>query len=417
MKQINTSVSMIDRFDQFTILFDILISIVGALIVNRLIPILKDKFIRAQLWGYDFNKINSRKVKIAESQGVIAAGIFLILMFIMIAIVFSEHLHPQSDFPHNKFIEYLAALLSICCMVLLGFADDVLDLRWSVKLLLPLVASLPLLLVYFANYHSTTIILPKPVRPFLGHQWNLGILYYVYMSMVAVFCTNAINILAGVNGLEVGQSIVIASSILLFNFIEMQGSCSEEHLFSLYFMIPFIACTFPILLRNWCPAEIFVGDTFCYFAGMTFAVVGIIGHFSKTMLLFFIPQIINFLLSIPQLFHFIPCPRHRLPRLNIDLNKLNPSEIEFKKKDLKPLGWLMLRFFSAMKFIKYREYKMSDNEIMIATTNFTIINTVLCWSGPLYEGTLTQILIVIQIVFGSLLPFFIRYYLVKFFYD
>lgn len=73
-----------------------------------------------------------------------------------------------------QFVEYLAALLSICCMVLLGFADDVLDLRWSVKLLLPLIASLPLLLVYFANYHSTTIILPKPVRPYLGQQWNLG---------------------------------------------------------------------------------------------------------------------------------------------------------------------------------------------------------------------------------------------------
>ena len=37
-----------------------------------------------------------------ESQGVIAAGIFLILMFIMIAIVFSEHLHPQSDFLGKK---------------------------------------------------------------------------------------------------------------------------------------------------------------------------------------------------------------------------------------------------------------------------------------------------------------------------
>lgn len=59
-------------------------------------------------------------------------------------------------------------------MVLLGFADDVLDLRWSVKLLLPLIASLPLLLVYFANFHSTTIILPKPVRVILGQQWNLG---------------------------------------------------------------------------------------------------------------------------------------------------------------------------------------------------------------------------------------------------
>lgn len=136
-------------------------------------------------------------------------------------------------------------------MVLLGFADDVLDLRWSVKLFLPSIASLPLLLVYFANYHSTTVILPIPVRPWLGHQLNLGILYYIYMSMVAVFCTNAINILAGVNGLEVGQSIVIAISILIFNFIELQGSCFEEHLFSLYFMIPFIACTIPILLRNW----------------------------------------------------------------------------------------------------------------------------------------------------------------------
>ncbi len=52
---------------------------------------------------------------------------------------------------------------------------------------------------------------------------DIGILYYIYMSMVSVFCTNAINILAGVNGLEVGQSIVIAVSILIFNLIELQG--------------------------------------------------------------------------------------------------------------------------------------------------------------------------------------------------
>lgn len=62
------------------------------------------------------------------------------------------------------------------------------------------------------------------------------------------------------------------------------------------------------------PAKVFVGDTFCYFSGMSFAVVAILGHFSKTMLLFFIPQVINFLYSVPQLFKFIPCPRHRLPR-------------------------------------------------------------------------------------------------------
>ncbi len=63
MKEFEETISIIDRFDIFTIVFDFLISIVGGFIVNRLIGILKDKFIRAQLWGYDLNKKNSRQVK------------------------------------------------------------------------------------------------------------------------------------------------------------------------------------------------------------------------------------------------------------------------------------------------------------------------------------------------------------------
>ena len=63
------------------------------------------------------------------------------------------------------------------------------------------------------------------------------------------------------------------------------------------------------------PARVFPGDTLCYVTGMAFAVVGIQAHFSKTLLLFFMPQIFNFLLSCPQLFGLVPCPRHRVPRL------------------------------------------------------------------------------------------------------
>lgn len=37
--------------------------------------------------------------------------------------------------------------------------------------------------------------------------------------MLAVFCTNAINIYAGINGLEVGQSIVIGCFIAIHNAI------------------------------------------------------------------------------------------------------------------------------------------------------------------------------------------------------
>lgn len=115
------------------------------------------------------------------------------------------------------------------------------------------------------------------------------------------------------------------------------------------------------------PSQVFVGDTFCYLSGMTFAVVGIIGRFSKTTLLFFIPQIINFLYSIPQLFHLVSCPRHRLPkwvpeiknnyvkkfyrdlliaydfirRYNEKMDKLEPSRTVFYKSDLSTLGMIV----------------------------------------------------------------------------
>ena len=63
------------------------------------------------------------------------------------------------------------------------------------------------------------------------------------------------------------------------------------------------------------PARASAGDILCYVTGMTFSVnVGIQDHFSKTRLLFFIPQIFDRVLSCPQPFGFVPCPRHRVPR-------------------------------------------------------------------------------------------------------
>ena len=50
-----------------------------------------------------------------------------------------------------------------------------------------------------------------------------GILYYLYMGMLAVFATNAINIVAGINGIESGQGFVIGLSVLVFNLIELDG--------------------------------------------------------------------------------------------------------------------------------------------------------------------------------------------------
>ncbi len=80
-----------------------------------------------------------------------------------------------------QFTQYICALLSICCMILLGFADDVLDLRWRHKLFLPTIATLPLLMVYLVGGGSTLIVVPKPLVPLLGHDLDLG-MYTVCVS-------------------------------------------------------------------------------------------------------------------------------------------------------------------------------------------------------------------------------------------
>ena len=136
----------------------------------------------------------------------------------------------------------------------------------------------------------------------------------MYMWLFSIFTTNAINIYAGINGLEAGQSFVIAIAVLIHNVVELSGPVGSAHFFSLTVMLPFAATTLALLRWNWYPSRVFVGDTFTTYAGMTFAVVGVLGHFSKTFLLFFIPQILNFLYSVPQLFRIVPCPRHRMPR-------------------------------------------------------------------------------------------------------
>lgn len=143
--------------------------------------------------------------------------------------------------------------------------------------------------------------------------------------------------------------------------------------------------------------RVFVGDTFCYFAGMTFAVMGIHGHFSKTLVFFFIPQIINFLLSCPQLFKVIPCPRHRLPRFDAEIGKLRPSICPCRPDQYK--------LYKAI-------YGVPANEEYFI--NFTLINVVLRVAGPLHERTLCIILLALQAV-CSAAALFIRFYLVHVF--
>ncbi|VWU50660.1 UDP-N-acetylglucosamine--dolichyl-phosphate N-acetylglucosaminephosphotransferase, putative [Hepatocystis sp. ex Piliocolobus tephrosceles] len=316
------------------------------------------------LQGVDLNKIT--KDKVAEPIGLFPSILYFIFSLFYQLLYYNDH---------KILLEYNAGLLSIIFMTFLGFVDDVLELKWRYKVILPLFASLPLVL----SYSGETSIRVFKFLNFIIKQKiiNIGFFYYVYIILLSVFCTNAINIYAGINGLEIGQSIIISFFISIHNLIEIVSNINKQpnqnalilkqHFLSIIFILPFIAINLPTFSYNCYPSKGFVGNTLSYFCGIFLAVVSIFGHFSKTLILFLIPQLLNFFLSLPQLFNFKPCPRHRLPIINKKTNKLNYSD------------------------------------------NFTLINLILYMLGPLSEYHLVIILLLFQFVTCSF-GLFLRYY-------
>lgn len=193
------------------ILISYIIAIISFILTYQFIPIVA-QFTRSKgLSGKDLGKKGTANehIDIPESLGLVCGIVFLI------ATILTQLLIAQDQ--QHKLI-FNSALFSICFMIFLGFIDDVLDLKWRYKLILPTIASLPLLSSYSG---STAVYIPKPLASILmnnngltrigkiiniiatvdtqahGNIVELGYLFLIFMGLLAVFCTNAINILAG----------------------------------------------------------------------------------------------------------------------------------------------------------------------------------------------------------------------------
>jgi len=193
--------------------------------------------------------------------------------------------------------------------------------------------------------------------------------------------------------------LIVGNDMLYLSpFTPYPHPATDSHLFSLYLLLPFIGVSLALLMHNWYPAKVFVGDTYCYFAGMVFAVVAILGHFSKTLILLLIPQAFNFVYSVPQLFHLVPCPRHRLPHFNARTGLLEPSRVQFRKPLRRPIA-------ASLKLL--HRLRMLDVQVdmagqVVSSSNFTLINLWLVWFGPMREDRLTLGLTTAQLAMGAL---------------
>jgi UDP-N-acetylglucosamine--dolichyl-phosphate N-acetylglucosaminephosphotransferase len=253
-----------------------LVAAAGFLVTRWLIPHAAAKMVSRGICGKDLNK---KGTPAGDALVPEAAGLSCGCCFLLCVIAF-ELLHAydigslvgfvasgfqpsqaprlEQTIADSWLVDYNAALATIGFMLFLGFVDDVLDLRWRVKLLLPTFAALPLLVAYSGG---TGVAVPKPLQAWLQlpHYVELGLLYKGYMVALAIFCTNSINILAGVNGLEAGQTFVVACAILVHNLASLAGAPTaataavrDGHLFSAYLMLPLAGTTLALLTFNWC---------------------------------------------------------------------------------------------------------------------------------------------------------------------
>ncbi|KAL6587589.1 hypothetical protein OROMI_000567 [Orobanche minor] len=100
-------------------------------------------------------------------------------------------------------------------------------------------------------------------------------MYKLYVGLLAFFCTNSTDI-CSINGLEVGQSMVIARAMSIGIVVQIGTPLilnTSKHMLS------------PSTLHNLCllfrmyPSSVLVRNAYGYFAGMTMAVAGILSHF------------------------------------------------------------------------------------------------------------------------------------------
>ena len=230
-------------------------------------PRLIRKTLHSRVVGKDMNKPGHPEVPEMGGLAIVAgfvAGVLLAIALYTFSVI---------DIDLN--LTYLLAGLStILIMALVGIFDDLLLMRQSVKAMLPLLASLPLVAI--------KVGVTKMTFPLLG-EIDFGILFPLLLIPLAIAgASNATNMLAGFNGIEAGLGIVMTGTIGIVAFalgrVEAAIIC-----------FAMVGALIAFLRYNWYPAKILIGDVGTLTIGTAVAVSVIVGNLEKIGVILILP--------------------------------------------------------------------------------------------------------------------------------
>ncbi len=263
-----------------------------ALTVTLLItPHIKKKFELIGLVAMDVQKQGSPKMATSGGVPVVIGSLLGILMYVAYTTFISGA-------PTNLTLIFAGITTTLLMTLLTGLFDDLIiqperktlkgendtriGLRQKDKLLLSIIGIVPLMVV---NAGTSIINIP-----FIG-ELNLGLIYpLLIIPLIIIFCTNAANMLAGMNGLEAGLGIILLGSTSVYALLYGNIEGAIIALITTGALIGF-------LYHNKHPAKFLPGDSLTYFIGASFAASVIIGNIEKFALIAFIPWFIEFILK------------------------------------------------------------------------------------------------------------------------
>lgn len=261
----------------YIILIPILISFLVALTVMKY-WIKKARQINL-LWE-DMNKFRAEKV--AGSGGVIVILAFVIgVLFYIAYIVFYL---KSTD---GVLIQIFALLTVILIVSVMGLIDDLLGwqhggLSAKSRIILFLFSAIPLIAINAGK--------SKIAFPLLGNV-ELGLIYPLFILPIGIVgAATTFNILAGFNGLEAGQGIILLFATGITAYLT-----GNSWLFIIALCM--IAALAAFLFYNFYPAKVFPGDVLTYSVGSLIAIMAILGNFEKIAVFFYIPYILEAILK------------------------------------------------------------------------------------------------------------------------
>jgi len=254
--------------------------LVSFLVTLFLLPFWIRKTKQIDLIWEDVNKINGKKV--SGSGGIIFVLGFVIGVLLLIA----YNVFIINDNSH--LVETLALLNVILILASVGFMDDLLGWRKGglsirSRLILVLLAAIPLMVI---NAGKSAMAIP-----FMGVV-DLGIIYPLIIIPLGIMgATTTFNFLAGFNGLEAGQGIILLSSLGIVSYF-------TGNFWLVVISFCAVSALLAFLIFNFYPASVFPGDSLTYSVGGLIAILSILGNFEKIAVFFFIPVIIETTLKL-----------------------------------------------------------------------------------------------------------------------